>query len=129
MTDAIQDNEALAALELIRDKNGATLGEGYRINKAEHDLLLSALLKSSQVDEDGLPCVSCGKPSQVATPDDADMCHQCFGQFNATEYDNLKAQVDGLVEALDDISKQKDHSIGRTKARKALTKFHNAEKK
>jgi len=51
--------------------------------------------------DDVIPCVSCGKPSQRATPDDADMCHECFGDFNATEYDNLKKNVDALMDALE----------------------------
>lgn len=59
--------------------------------------------KDCDYPDDGLPCVCCGKPSHTATPDDADMCWKCFGEFNATEYDNLKKDCDALVKALDKI--------------------------
>lgn len=48
--------------------------------------------------EDSLPCVSCGKPADTATPDDADMCWPCFGQFNATEYGNLRKRFEELIQ-------------------------------
>lgn len=47
---------------------------------------------------DALPCVSCGKPSDTATPDDADMCWQCFAQFNAAEYDQIRARFTSLLQ-------------------------------
>lgn len=45
------------------------------------------------LEEDTLPCVSCEKPSTRATPDGADMCHECFGDFNAHAYDELHNSV------------------------------------
>jgi hypothetical protein len=67
-------------------------------SNADRAAFLKTALKNAEVD--GMPCVSCGKPSQRHTPDDADMCHECFGDFNAAEYDNLKKQADALASAL-----------------------------
>lgn len=50
--------------------------------------------------KDKIPCVCCGEPSDRSTPDDAEMCHECFGDFNATEVDGLKAEIKSLVSAL-----------------------------
>lgn len=52
---------------------------------------------------DGCKCVSCSNPSDRETPDGADMCHECFGDFNATEYDNQKEVIRDLAGALRDI--------------------------
>lgn len=46
---------------------------------------------------DGLPCVSCGKPSDTCTTDDADMCWPCYGSFQATAFDNLKKKFVTLI--------------------------------
>lgn len=53
---------------------------------------------SHQPDEDSLPCVCCGKPAETSTPDDADMCHECFGRHNAAEYDNLRKRFEELIQ-------------------------------
>jgi uncharacterized CHY-type Zn-finger protein len=47
-----------------------------------------------------IACVSCGKNSDTSTPDDADMCHKCFGEFNANAYDELQSQLNVTIEAL-----------------------------
>lgn len=47
--------------------------------------------------EGSLPCVSCGKPPNTSTPDDADMCWECFGGFNATEYGLLRGRFTDLL--------------------------------
>lgn len=54
--------------------------------------------------EDGMPCVSCGKPSHRQTPDDADMCNECFGDFNAIEYDLIKSEKQKLEERIKELS-------------------------
>lgn len=59
--------------------------------------------KNCDYPDDGMPCVCCGKPSHTSTPDDAEMCHKCFGEFNATEHDNLKKYCDAVFEVLEDL--------------------------
>lgn len=54
--------------------------------------------------EEGMPCVSCGKPSHRQTPDDADMCHECFGDFNAIEYDLIKSEKQKLEERIRELA-------------------------
>lgn len=51
---------------------------------------------------DALPCVSCGNPSDTSTPDDAEMCWKCFGEFNAAAFDEQREVIKALVEALED---------------------------
>lgn len=53
---------------------------------------------------DGMPCVSCGQPSDTATPDDADMCWKCFGEFNATEFDSLIKKTRAFVSSINTIA-------------------------
>lgn len=69
--------------------------------KAQADLLRHATDKIAYLEKesDGMPCVGCGKPSDTATPDDADMCYKCFGEFNACEYDSLKKENKAKLEA------------------------------
>lgn len=64
--------------------------------------------------EEGMPCVSCGAPSNTSTPDDAEMCWKCFGEFNASAYDELKAENAALREAVRDLSTGIDNALSKT---------------
>lgn len=45
----------------------------------------------------GLPCVSCSKPSDTATEDGADMCWECMAGFLSAEYSGLKSRAAELA--------------------------------
>jgi uncharacterized CHY-type Zn-finger protein len=63
------------------------------------------VFSEDEIKEGFLKCVSCENPADTATPDDADMCYKCFGEFNAACYDELKEDVKSLKNALHDVLK------------------------
>lgn len=77
-----------------------------QVTKWAQDFLDDDAKKITTPDQsDAMPCVSCGKPSDTSTPDDAEMCWKCFGEFNAAEYDEQYELIDKLVEALKEAEK------------------------
>lgn len=42
-------------------------------------------------------CVCCQKPADTSTPDDANMCYKCFGEFNANVCDQMEERFRDLL--------------------------------
>lgn len=87
-------------------EHGVALNSEYEHKSFVHKIMLSAATvirdllsdRPQPTPDDALPCVCCQKPSETATPDGADMCNACFGEFNATEYDNLRKRFVELIQ-------------------------------
>lgn len=56
-----------------------------------------------------MKCVSCEKESTTSTPDGADFCFECFGNFNAGMYDELKIKHDNAIAVLALVRNMFDH--------------------
>lgn len=95
------------------EQNGEFSGQELKsllgnVYQSEAEICNEALQAYEAEKQSGvIPCVCCGKQSDTATPDDADMCFECFGSFNATNYDNLKKSTDALVKALEFYAEEK----------------------
>jgi len=99
MIDIVQQLSAnvQVLMNVIKDPAGGTEPAKWMVLQVAQDTVDRAK-EIIGAQPPSLPCVCCGKPAQTATPDDAEMCHECFGQFNATEYGNLRKRFEELIQ-------------------------------
>lgn len=113
-------DKAEAWIMNVRNKHSrnATGGNDEAILNCLRAMRCSARPVTQEPEED-IPCVSCGKPSQISTDDDAEMCFECHAGFLGHEYSEALTVIGEMAEVL-----QKRMTIGGYNEMKRVLKDH-----